>query len=365
MELAARRKLMAIETVVFVLGAKVDPGYPWMFFHFDPFKDTVPEPVRLALFDYPAGTLKIWNSVVPKRGTRPPSAPPDSETPLTPMTRLRLEDGSIDPGPERPSVLALYDWVKGQTPRTIRSLQIFTHGWAGGPILWDSWEFGTDGSRLEDSSPADRDANDTDFRIRDFKGSNPLAGAEGAKFANAFVASPFIKLWGCVAPEDGRVPLRNYMRIPKGAAGDAARKAHLTNYLEFVGMSFAMQMAGRLGLAVWASPYGWGADYGSVVPTRGDESIRVTYRGVFPPDLSRDRWWRVSWLFRNSDPGARFYRDVFKARIDAVDYVEYRKDWFQSVANGLRASADNLGVTTPVALQQQLTERVDELSDTA
>ena len=89
-----------------------------------------------------------------------------------------------------------------------------------------------------------------------------------------------------------------------------------------------MEMAVRVNLAVWASPAGFGSEPGSTVPTnRGD--LKVKYRGVFPPKLTKDRWWRVSWFFRNQDQGVKFYENVLKARIDAVDFVEHKKSWFE------------------------------------
>jgi len=353
---------MAVETVVFVLGSHTNAAFPWMFHHFDPDKDTAPPTVKLAFFDFPAGKLRIWNSLVLKRSKTAPSAAPDTETDLTPTTHLRMRDGKLDTGPERPTVVALYDWVKAQPAGTIRSLQIFSHGWAGGPILFDTWEFDdATGNEISDRD-ADRDAHDTDFRTRDFRGNNPLAGAEGKKFRDAFTTDPFVKIWGCVAPEDAREPLRNFMRVPKGAANDGARQAHLKDYLKGVGSSFAMWMAAKLDLSVWASPFGWGADYGSNVPTIGKSSLNVTYQGVFPPDLKRDHWWRVSWLFKNSDPGARFYRDVLKTRLDAVDYVEYRKAWFVDALNAATASVTPSPVTTPRGLQQRLQDRIAALS---
>ena len=349
---------MATETVVFVLGAKINAAFPWMFHHLDPLNDTTPPTVKLALFDYPNGKLRIWNSMVLKRSKNAPTATPDSETALTPTTQLRQRGGGLDPGPPRASVTALYDWVKAEPAGTIRSLQVFSHGWAGGPILWDTWEFDdTTGNELT-VGDADRDPHDTDFRVRDFLGINPLAGMEGAKFKAAFTSDPFIKLWGCVAPHDARAPLRNYMRVANGSAHDDERKAHLKDYLKGVESSFALWMASKLDIPVWASPYGWGADYGSNVPTIRDKSINVTYSGVFPPVLTRDQWWRVSWLFKNSDPGARFYRDVLKTRLDAVDYVEYRKDWYVDAKNAATASTAPPPVQTPRGLQQQLSDRI-------
>src|SRR5262245_36998436 len=204
---------MATKWVVFVQGGKAkEASYPWKFFHLHPHTEPKSEAVDLAFFDYPGGKLKIWKAHVLKRG-KPPKEAPDSETELTPKVKIRLPDGNTDDGgPDRASVIALYDWVQAQPKGSIRSLQVFSHGWMGGPILWNSSEFDPDGNRLGPLDGLARDPNDTDFRLRDFVGSNPLAGAGGKEFAEAFVSDAFIKLWGCVAPQEIRQQLRRYIR---------------------------------------------------------------------------------------------------------------------------------------------------------
>lgn len=350
-----------METVVFVRGERTHQNFPWMFFHLEPYRDPAPTPVRLAFFDYPEGTLKIWNTLQLKRG-RAPQAAPDSETPLTPVTQLRQVDGSLDSGPPRATVLSLYDWIKAQPSGSIRSLQIFSHSWEGGPVLWNSYEFDDDGTpKLGHEGP--RDPHDADFRVRDFYGSNPLSGAEGRKFSKAFTSAPLIKLWGCTRPEpdDRRINVQRYMSAPRGSAGDAARNENLRTYLEFVGRNFPTHMAVRLGLPVWAAPFGWGSDYSTRIPTGKHSHIQVTFRGVFPPDLARDHWWRVSWFFRHG-VGARFYADVFKARIDPTDYVEYKTSWYNAVLGRVRADSGSSAIETPRTLEQRLIDRIGAIS---
>jgi hypothetical protein len=350
---------VAAKTVVFVQGGKANEAdYPWMFFHLDPWTEPKPEPVDLVFFDYPAGKLKVWKNHTLKRG-KAPTAAPDSETELTPKVKIRLHDGTTDDAnPDRPSVLALYEWVKKQPKASIRSLQVFSHGWQGGPIIWNSSEFDPAGDLLHPLDGKDRDPNDTDFRIRDFVGSNPLAGAEGRKFADAFAADALIKLWGCVAPEGVRGQMQRFIRAPRGSRGDATRAAHLQDYLDAIGRSFPMEMAVRLDLAVWASPLGYGSEPGSKVPTNRGE-VSVKYRGAFRPDLKKDRWWRVSWFFRNQDRGARFYQDVLKARVDAVDFIEHRKTWFEDAQRAATAAAQPSPITLPADLQKRLTDLID------
>jgi hypothetical protein len=355
--------------VILVQGGKKNEAvYPWMFFHFDPTTGVDPGTVDLVFFDYPAGKLKTWKSWDKKRG-RAPTAQPDSEEELTPKLHYRKDDGELDTGPERASVIALYDYVKKQPKGSIRSLQVFSHGVIGGPILWNSYEFGPDGEDL-DSVVLPRDPNDVDFRVRDFFGSNPLSGDEGTKFAQAFTTDALIKLWGCVAPSGVRGHIRGYFAAPKGTAGDAKRQAHLKLYNELIGGSFAMQMALALHLSVWAAPLGYGTLQGTVVPTdytdgAVSDSLNVKYKGEFPPDLKKDQWWRVSWFFRNQDRGAEFYRDVLKARLDATDYVEHKQLWFDDAEKRATASLEPNPVATPADLQQRLVDKIPTIGQGA
>jgi hypothetical protein len=361
---------MANKQVIFVQGGRRNEAvYPWMFFHFDPHRDADPGPVDLVYFDYPDGKLKIWRNWNKKRG-KPPQAEPDTEEELVPKVKIRLNTGELDPGPERASVLALYDYVKKQPKESVRSLQVFSHGWFTGPILWNSSERGPNGEGIADDVSKPRDPNDVDFRARDFHGSNPLAAGEGVKFAQVFTSDALIKLWGClpfpvirgfIGP---RAHIQNYFSAPKGGKGDAAREAHLKSYLQLVGGTFPMQMALILNLPVWASPFGYGSNGGTVVPTAYapdgsvSKSFTTKYKGTFPPNLKADHWWRVSWFFANQDRGDELYRDVLKARIDAVHFVEHRKSWYEEAEKRLGASAEPNPVPTPTDLQQQLQDRI-------
>jgi len=364
------------KTVVFVQGGRAnEASYPWRFFHLHPTTEPTPESVDLVLFDYPAGQRRTWKNLLLKRG-QPPTQAPDEVADLTPTVKLRLVDGSIDDaGPDRASVIALYDWVKTQPKDSVRSLQVFSHGWQGGPIIWNTSEFDPAGNQLDPLDKQARDPNDTDFRIRDFFGTNPLAGAEGRKFADAFTSDALIKLWGCVAPPGPRAALRRYTRAPSGTRGDQARAAALQQYLTSIGASFPLQMAAQLNLSVWAAPLGYGSEPGAKVPTNrasdppcssanpDSHCMSVRYKGTFPPDLNQHQWWRVSWFFRNQDGGARFYTDVLKANIDAVDFVEHRGTWFEdAVKNAGLATADHDGVDTPADLQARVQEQADALN---
>ncbi len=90
--------------------------------------------------------------------------------------------------------------------------------------------------------------------------------------------------------------------------------------------------------------------------------MTVKYRGVFPPDLKKDQWWRVSWFFRNQDGGARFYTDVLKAKLDAVDFVEFRKAWFDDAKRDATAALEPESPDSPRGLQRRITDRIESLS---
>ena len=345
-------------TVVFVQGGKKDEvQFPWMFWHLDPRSDPPAQKVNLAFFDYPAGQLKIWKDHVLTRGKAPAKAP-DEVSDLTPKVKIRRSDGTVDEdGPDRPSVIALYDWVKKQTPSSIISLQVFSHGQIGGPIIWNSFEFDTDGNQMTSLSDGPRDPHDTDFRVRDLREPNPLGGSEGQKFAAAFAPGAFIKLWGCLAPHGVRAIVQRYWRAGKGDKGDAARWAQLDAYLDWMAASYAMEMAARLNLAVWAAPIGWGSDPNRRVPA-GNGHLNVTYRGRFPPNLDKDQWWRVSWFFRHQDRGVKLYQDVLKARVDALDYVEHKRSWYDDARRDLTVPGEADPFDAPMELQRRLQSQV-------
>jgi hypothetical protein len=278
-----------------------------------------------------------------------------------------------DNGPDRASVLALYDWIKRQPKGSIRSLQIFAHAYIFGPVLWNSYEYDVVGSPMNALSDWARDPNDTDFRIRDFVGANPLAGTEGKKFADAFASDALIKIWGCNYVGLLRRTLLKCVGAPSGSGGDRERKEALLHYLSWLKESFPMKMAVHLNLAVWASPLGYGtAPWSKVMTDRKRDPpcsakeprqrcMSVKYRGIFPPDLTKDRWWRVSWLFRNRDKGVEFYRDVLKAQIDATDYVEYKKSWFDAAQRIAYAAVEPEAVDSPMSLQGRIVDQLEQL----
>jgi hypothetical protein len=79
-------------------------------------------------------------------------------------------------------------------PATLEEFSVMSHSWFGGPILFDTGEtteFNTGARRAE------RDPNDRDARFwKDFSKVNMPAKAD---FVRAFSASPFVRIWGCLA----------------------------------------------------------------------------------------------------------------------------------------------------------------------
>lgn len=303
---------MTTRQVIFVRGGKTSDIVVWRFFHFHPVTAVNVGIVKLVYFDYPEGKMKIWNSWTPKQG-KAPTARPDMETDIAPAIHIRFADGSIDTSEKRPSALGVYDFIKKQAAGSVASLQIFSHGDYDGPIIWaDSFE-NVDKSNFT----LDRDPYDTEFRRRDFFGKNPLGGTEGTKFANAFAPGALVKIWGCTEDEKYRRLIRNYNNLSSNKENDAKRLVILENYLDILDVTYALLMARLLKQTVWAAPIGWGTN------PWGDQP----YKGSFPPNLTRELWWRVP-AFVSSY--RRFYTNLLGAKLDATHYVGFNQSWFIS-----------------------------------
>lgn len=298
---------MPEQQVIFVRAAKTPPETVWRFFHFHPFKDIKPI-VKLVYFDFTAGTISTWRIWKPEHG-HAPRKKPDKVTEITPKIQIRFDDGKIDKGPPRASVLGLYDYIKNQPSKSVLSLQIFSHGDYQGPITWaESFEE----EKIRDNIKADRDPHDSEFRLRDFYGENPLAGKEGKRFANAFVPTPFVKLWGCNADRRYRILLNRYIDEKDAVK----KKIHMKTYLEMLDSTYSILLSRLLNNYVWAAPLGWGSN---------PYSSQLKYVGTFPPNLRTQHWWRIPAF-------AKKYRRVFRqdlhALVDATHYVGHHGRWY-------------------------------------
>lgn len=329
---------------VFVRGngevEPVDERFVWDYFHFHPTRKIDPGVLTVVYFDFPTGLRKTWKKWVPKNGRRPAGQPDES-------VAMRTID--IGGGVMRATVLDLYDWVKRQDAGGIITFQTFTHGWANGPVCWNEPKDWPEDVPLE----APRRQTDTEFRIRDFYGDNPLSGLELVKFNGSFASDAFIKLWGCNHEEQLVQAVNHYLAAAaRRNASAAEKKAHLLQYIGTIELSFVAHMARALGRTVWAAPAGWGTDW-AIEGT--------TYRGEFPPDLARgDRWWGPRARFEKKHEA--FFRNVLKAKLDACRYVGYDTAWIDDVKRSVTgASAPVSPVKTPRDLENELREQVDQL----
>lgn len=291
--------------VLFLRGGRTPPARPWQYFHFAPRHDLSLGTVRLVYFDYPGGKLKIWHEWTQKRALREPTWKPDEEKDLEPVVQTYYwdkETQTLQKGEEHPSVLAFYDYVKAQPRESIRSLQVFSHGFVEGPIIWNN-------SFDRDPGNQARDPQDTEFRLKDFEEGNPLSGEEGEKFARAFHPEAFVKLWGCDTERFTRTIIDRYYETTNDL-----QKAYLKDYLAAISYTYSMKLAQLLRLTVWASPTGWGTSAAADLP----------YKKKFPPDLDKELWWRVD--FFNSSH-RHFYTEVLRADLDATYYAGYNDSW--------------------------------------
>ena len=388
---------MADKKLVFIHGS--DPAHahtPWMFYHLDPsfYQGT---PVQgeglvfdLVYFDFEKGTRSTWKNW---KTLRSHSAPKDATTvdALTPTVKIRDNKGKeIEGQPEYPSVIAFYDWVKAQPEKSIASIQIFSHGVTYQPVLFAlSYEWGDNRDKRNDLTAA-RDPQDTEFRLRDFEGSNPLgpvdlgagAGSGLARFKTALAPDCFIKIWGC--GEQTRTghgaPIRKLVTKwvnlqdkddPKGTQ----RATLLLGYLDFIKSCFPYRMAEALDMPVWAAPIGWGSDPNELDGEYDPKTYakeKYNYSGKFPPNLAKkELWWRVTVNFRIDERVAnKFFNGALGAALDPMSYVEYRKSWVKAAedkANQVlpQPTAGPGVMQAPKQLQQALLDRIQQLGLTS
>lgn len=149
-----------------------------------------------------------------------------------------------------------------QSPGCVRGLHMFSHAWAGGPILVN-----TDQARQYAHSPA-RDPGDKDGRTKDFSERNM---PEREHFAAAFAPEAIAKIWGCYATT-------LYRRMVRAAAksddpdklltvryGDEVRKltaAQIESELleDVIGNSYMTKLARTAGITVYGAPPGMGSN---------------------------------------------------------------------------------------------------------
>jgi hypothetical protein len=382
---------MANKKIVFVHGSDDrQADTPWMFYHFHPSEYTTPvkddnKTLDVVLFDFSTGTRKTWNAWKAKRSRSAPPTP-DDDSPLLPRVELRDYDGKLT-GEKQSTVESFYRWVKIQPARSIVSIQVFSHATIPQPILFpQSYEWGDDFDKKFDDT-ADRDPHDTEFRLRDFEGNNPLhgdawdpsSGGEIEKFRAALDPDAFIKIWGCgeqtFTHNDG-APIRklvtDFLATKPGTdRGDARRNTLLLTYLDNVHGFFPYRLAERLKMPVWAGPVGWGSDPNDVdgkYSAKTYSKDKYHYVGAFPPNLDKkELWWRLSSEFRSNKKLAdQFFKGALKAKMDGLGYVEYKTSWVNAAENAANAAlypgAQNQIFQAPALLMQDLLDKVRALS---
>lgn len=92
----------------------------------------------------------------------------------------------------------------------IKELSIFSHAFAGGPILVDTFDTTGDPNGL-------RDPNDRDGRVKDFNSLN-MPSSDLQNFRNAFSADTVLWVWGCRGDKPTRDLIRDHGRTSSTAA---------------------------------------------------------------------------------------------------------------------------------------------------
>ncbi len=181
--------------------------------------------------------------------------------------KKRHDDDSI-------SILHVYDYIADlgkAAAGCLLSVDMFSHAWAGGPILVNTnqeAEFSPGGAR-----ELERDPGDKDGRTKDFSRTNLPRLSE---FKQAFASDAVAKIWGCFATTD-------YRRLVRGAAKapDKTTKFEVTlsdgRVLEVTGQrvetyfkdrilkeTYMAKMADATGITVYGAPPGMGANLRNV-----------------------------------------------------------------------------------------------------
>lgn len=124
--------------------------------------------------------------------------------------RKRYLDDSI-------SITHVYDYVSelgASAPGSLREFHIFSHAWAGGPVLANTHEDPI--YKPRGTHEGQRDPHDKDPRTKDF---NPVNMPRLDDFAAAFPTDATVKIWGCMYTPS----YRNLIRATAQATSDTMK----------------------------------------------------------------------------------------------------------------------------------------------
>lgn len=153
--------------------------------------------------------------------------------------------------------------VGKQRPGTLKEYSILSHGWFGGPILYnteESADFKTGGAKEKERDPKDKDA-------RFHKDYNSVNMPNRSDFVAAFAKDCLVKIWGCFATsafmnmlnaarnatnDTQKLGIKEELRKSRNVAGlvfDDTRPGTIRNFkesiLRFNAMSILAQTIGR------------------------------------------------------------------------------------------------------------------------
>ncbi|WP_257455891.1 hypothetical protein [Archangium lipolyticum] len=173
------------------------------------------------------------------------------------------------------SIKHVYDYIielGSKAPGALKEFHIFSHAWAGGPILVETYEaplYDDGGARA-----AQRDPNDKDPRLKDF---DPINMPRLKEFKAAFASDAIAKVWGCMATTIYRNLIRAIALAKSDTekisfdwvsgketlpAGDAKKYLQQTIMRSTYMARLSAAVGG--GLKVYGAPPGMGADLRSV-----------------------------------------------------------------------------------------------------
>jgi len=175
------------------------------------------------------------------------------------------------PSAEGISITHVYDWIiqaGKECPGRIVELAFFSHAYALGPILANSFDRSTSPDNPDRCHPTERDPNDHDPRLKDFSGSV----FDIDEFATAFSTKANCYNQGCFTDREC-MRLSKIVRKPKPKDPDylftlsREEKTYVTwvdaekRLRGYLNNNFSRALALASGVPCWGSPPGAGASY--------------------------------------------------------------------------------------------------------